>query len=403
MYTVEEFIQTFICKAGESVEQISSHEWHIQRWTTRTFKNMGNIFAVEDYDAHPSEEIIRLKLRPHTRRKKLAISASLLDEALHKGWLIQEVRLMKDGMTPESTVYRMGPGLFIYEKLKEEKAAQADECLKQALLHEIDLVSDMLPQSFLQQVNQFAHEDVDVEGWVKERVRKFHHFLIAYLQLRSQKTQMEYKEIGATYYQEIGGSKAFDHYRSFFIERLEKWLNAPIHELGIISLGTIVPIYFTGQMIGKYASYVHGTVHATTDFAMLEESFKTDDHILWLVENRAVVTRMAKETAFLKDTHSFVMGVDGQLKGAHRKLIRQLFQQSNIEKVLIWVDYDQAGQIIARDLVHLVEGVPYRLIGNEGNVFTTYEAYMEWSKTIKHAEQEMTLGGVDEWRKWIKK
>ena len=62
---------------------------------------------------------------------------------------------------------------------------------------------------------------------------------------------MEYKEIGATYYKRIGGSKVFDSYREAFIERLEKWLNAPINELGIISVGSIVPILFTGSLTGK--------------------------------------------------------------------------------------------------------------------------------------------------------
>lgn len=403
IYTTKEFIQKFVCKAGESVEQLNNQEWQIQRWTTRTFKNLGHVFSVEKYDTNPPQEIINLKLKPNARRKMLPIPKELIDESLHKGWLIQEIRFKEDGRTPASRIYRMGPGLFAYEELKVEKMAVADDLLKQVLLQQIEKVKDLLPEEFLNKVRQFAHETVDSEGWVKERVRKFHDFLIAYFQLRSQKSTMEYKEIGATYYQEIGGSKVFDHYRDFFIDRLEKWLNAPIHELGIISLGTIVPIFFAGNLTGKYSSYSHGTIHATTDIAMLDEVFRTEDHILWLVENRAILTRMAKETEFLKNSCSFVMAVDGQIKGAHRKLIKQICQYSAIENVLIWVDYDKSGQTIARNLVNLVKGVPYQLIGNENNVFSTYEEYINWSKTIKYAEQEMTLGGVEQWNKWIKK
>lgn len=403
IYTTKEFIQKFVCRAGESVEQLSSNEWQIQRWTARTFKSIGNIFAVENYDINPNEEITKLKLRPNTRRDTLPISEQQIEEVLHRGWLIQEVRFMKDGRTPESTVYRMGPGLYAYKKLKMEKLAETDELLKQVLLKEVERTKNILPEEFLHKANGFANEAIDSESWVKERVRKFRHFLIAYLQLRRQKSTMEYKEIGATYYKEIGGSKVFDHYREFFIERLEKWLNAPIHELGIISLGTIVPIFFAGNLTGKYSSYSHGTIHSTTDFAMLDEHFQTDDKILWLVENRAVLTRMAKEREFLQDTGSFVMAVDGQIKGAHRKLIRQICRHSSIEKVLIWVDYDKSGQIIAGNLVNLVKDIPYQLIGNADNVFSTYEAYIKWSKTIKHAEQEMTLGGVKQWNRWIKK
>jgi len=65
------------------------------------------------------------------------------------------------------------------------------------------------------------------------------------------------------------------------------------------------------------------------------------------------------------------------------------------------VDYDKAGDIIANDLVNLVEDIPYRLIGNEANVFTTYASYKKWRATVQYAEQEMTLGGTVEWKKWI--
>ena len=213
--------------------------------------------------------------------------------------------------------------------------------------------------------------------------------------------RMEYKEIGATYYKRIGGSKAFDSYREAFIERLEKWLNAPINELGIISVGSIVPILFTGNLTGRFSNYSIGTVHATTDIAVIDEDFHTKAKVLWLVENRAVLTRMATEVEFLENTESFVLGVDGQIRGAHRKLIKQLCHNTSIEKVMIWVDYDKAGEIISNELVNLIEEVPYRLIGNEGNVFSTYDEYKKWSATIQYAEQEMTLGGETEWRKWI--
>ena len=33
---------------------------------------------------------------------------------------MQEIRFMKDGRTPISTIYRMGPGLFEYERLKKK-------------------------------------------------------------------------------------------------------------------------------------------------------------------------------------------------------------------------------------------------------------------------------------------
>lgn len=401
MQTTKEFLETYICKAGESIAQISDNEWEIQKWTARTFKTLGNVFAVNQYDTKPVEAIIKLNLKPNARRQSLSLSESVKDEALHKGWIIQEVRFKKDGRTPLATNYRMGPGLFTYEKLKSEEAEKADWNLKQTLQKEMNLSKEILPMNFYENLQQFTVETADHESWSKERVRKFTHFLIAYLQLRRQQPRIEYKEIGATYYRRIGGSKVFDNYREVFIGRLEKWLGAPIQELGIISVGSIVPIYFTGQLVGRFAQYGIGTVHSTTDIAVTEEDFQTIAHVLWLVENRAVLTRMATEIEFLEETKSLVLGVDGQIRGAHRKLIQQLCQQGAIHKVMIWTDYDKAGEIIARDLVSLVDHLPYRLIGNEENVFATYETYINWSSTVSHAEQEMTLGGQEQWRKWI--
>lgn len=401
MYTTKEFIEKYICKAGEAVEEMNVNEWQIQKWTVRTYKTVSNIFAAEIYDMSPREEITKLKLKPKTRRTSLPLSEKLIEEALQKGWIVQEIRFKEDGRTPLSTAYRMGPGLFEYESLKLAEAFEEDEILKRTLKDELQKSKGTLPEEFLLQANQFSIEKKDAESWGRERVHKFRLFLIAFLRLKREKSRIEFKEIGATYYKQIGGSKAFDSYRELFTERLEKWLNGPINKLGIISVGSIIPIFFTGNLYGRFSSYLLGTVHATTEIAVVDEIFKTNAKTLWLVENRAVLTRMATETDFLKKTDSFVLGVDGQVRGGHRQLITQLCQNKSIEKVIIWVDYDEAGQVIARELINLIQGVPYRLIGNEGTIFTEFEAYYNWSSTILNAEQEMTLGGVKEWSNWI--
>ena len=72
--TVKEFIEKYLCKAGETIEQLSENEWEIQKWTARTFKTMGNVLVSEQYDVFPKEEIIKLKLKPNTRRVSLSIS-----------------------------------------------------------------------------------------------------------------------------------------------------------------------------------------------------------------------------------------------------------------------------------------------------------------------------------------
>ncbi len=403
LLNTKEFIERYICKVGETVDQISHNEWQIQKWTARTFKTLGNVLAAEHYDMLPTKELIKLKLKPNSRRSSLSLQKKIIDEALHKGWIIQEIRFKKDGRTPLSSVYRMGPGLYEYERLKEEEANSEDRELKQILKAEVVKLEGILPADFLNEIIEFANENADSESWGKERVRRFCHFLIGYLQLRREKSRIEFKEIGATYYKKVGGSKAFDSYRAFFITRMEKWQNAPVNELGIISIGSIVSVLFTGNLNGRFSCYSLGTVHATTDIAIVDEMFQTDARYLWLVENRAVLTRMAAEVDFLEKTQSFIIGVDGQIRGAHRKMIKQLCTNLSVQKIIIWVDYDKAGEIIARDIVQLVKGISYCIVGNQGNLFSSYEEYVKWSTNTQPAEQEMTLGGPEEWKKWIEK
>lgn len=373
LLNTKEFIEKYICKVGETVDQINHNEWQIQKWTARTFKTLGNVLAAEHYDMLPTKELIKLKLKPNSRRSSLSLQKKIIDEALHKGWIIQEIRFKKDGRTPLSSVYRMGPGLYEYERLKEEEANSEDRELQQILKAEVVKLEGILPADFLNEIIEFANENADSESWGKERVRRFCHFLIGYLQLRREKSRIEFKEIGATYYKKVGGSKAFDSYRAFFITRMEKWQNAPVNELGIISIGSIVSVLFTGNLNGRFSCYSLGTVHATTDIAIVDEMFQTDARYLWLVENRAVLTRMAAEVDFLEKTQSFIIGVDGQIRGAHRKMIKQLCTNLSVQKIIIWVDYDKAGEIIARDIVQLVKGISYCIVGNQGNLFSSYE------------------------------
>lgn len=401
MITVREFLEAFICKAGETIHPVGDQEWEIQRWTARTFKTLGNVLASPEYDMSPAKELIQLGLKPKSRRTELPISAELQSEALRKGWLIQEIRFKPDGRTPASIVYRMGAGLYEYERRELEKALEANRLLTQKLLSEISTSRDILPQKLMQEMELFALEEVDSEGWGKERVYKFTHFLIAFLQLKKQQKQMEYKEIGATYYRRIGGSKEFDTYREAFITRIEKWIEVPISEIGIVSTGSIVPIYFTGDVTGEFSMYSIGVVHATTENAVTVEEYRTNAHILWLVENRAILTRMATERQFIKSTSSLVIGVDGQVRGAHRKMIQQLFRNSSIEQIMIWVDYDDAGTVIARELTGIVDGISVRFVGTDGKVFYDHEEYSAWVNSFDDAEQEMTLGGPAEWKMLI--
>ncbi|MDS9473103.1 hypothetical protein [Sporosarcina pasteurii] len=84
MLTTKAFLEMYICKAGESVVQISDDEWEIQKWTVRTFKTLGNVFAANAYEITPNDEVTIMNLKPNSRRESLSLSESKKEEALEK-------------------------------------------------------------------------------------------------------------------------------------------------------------------------------------------------------------------------------------------------------------------------------------------------------------------------------
>lgn len=160
--------------------------------------------------------------------------------------------------------------------------------------------------------------------WPFAKQLSFLHFLLAVGQLAATRQRFDWKEVGAVYYKEIGGSKKFD---------------------------------------GQTARYTFGTVHATTHLAVCADTFSTTAEHLWLVENRAVLTRMAYEEHFLPATNSLLIGVDGHVRSGHRRLIQQLLiHSSSLRQVLIWTDHDEAG-FFAGEMPKIANGL---LINTQG-------------------------------------
>lgn len=248
--------------------------------------------------------------------------------------------------------------------------------------------------------------DITISGlpksWKQEKKLKFLYFIRAFLRISSVKDSFDWKEIGASYYQKIGGSKEFDKYKSEFIEQLEEWIMLPLSELGLSSLGQIVPVFFSGEVSGKYSKYLHGSVHALTNISVAREEFITTATTLWLVENRAVLTYMAS-TEFIQDTNALVICVDGQVRSVHKNVVKQLLENSNLQQVIIWCDYDEAGLIISREIMgNVTEKVKFILPNQE--VVTSWkqhEEYMTEFLLTSEMEQEQMMGGVEQWRKWI--
>lgn len=293
-----------------------------------------------------------------------------------------------------------------YKRLKEIPFSEGIPIERTMYMNKIlDLFDELL--TFSSEKNQQklpAH-------WRHNKKILFLHFLLAfYLQMKT-KIQFDWKEIGADYFSEIGGSKRFDAAKKEFLQILEELDFPPVSMAGLLSLGSIVYIPFSGQLSASMCEYHFGTVHSVTDHAVFADSFSTTAKNLWLVENRGVITRFAYEKDFLKSTNSLVIGVEGQLKSAVKRFIRMVFQNSSsIEQVLIWTDYDEAGVTIANAIyevlieeIHKNRSIKW-IVPVVARVVKGKEIYNQRMKDYlrkRSGEQEEGMEGVNEWLRWM--
>lgn len=422
------FIENYILKSGEKLDFSINHdsiiEVKIVKQTERTYRLTGLLTFTHwnhEDDETVDEELLKLSVTP-TKKLKLEDHHPNTIRWFEKGWIMKEIRFKKDGKTPDSQSYRMGFGLYCYQqeqlRAKEEKLEEEFTIWKNNSLvlaeHSVKFGTDRRNRA-IQNCQSFIHElcrlqvndlkDYILGVWPVAKKPKFLYFISAFMQLCLQKEEFDWKEIGAGYYKKIGGSKQFDPYKEEFLDGLESIAQCPAALMGMVSLGKITPLYFSGPITGRYSTYQYGPVHALTDLSIAVENYSTNASNIWLVENRAILTRMAAEKDFLKDNHSLVICVDGHVRSSHRQCIEQLLTNSDIEQVLIWSDYDPDGLQIAKELYKIVSHQQkIKWVSADGDTLTNweeYEGYMQVFLKNKKMEQEEVLGGAADWKKWI--
>ncbi|RAP28654.1 hypothetical protein C2W64_04710 [Brevibacillus laterosporus] len=460
-----EFIEQFILLADEEIDELGivslagKYEIPVLKRTARIRRKVAlltcgildrqkNIQVEQPVITTVAKKIeipsILVKQFTSPKNKKKLSETEELFAWIQNGWILQEVRFQKDEKTVLSEYFRMGPVLYQYvigEKEEKEKREQDSlnewirlcekssnkstlydlsparkkvlvtmestmQTLKNECLHALNQTNESLPPK-LRAKNSANTSSVNVaySTWKFSKQLTFLHFMLAVYQKALSVDHFDWKEIGASYYQTIGGSKQFDPYKKDFLELLEYILQTPLQVVGLISLGTITPIFFSGELEGKSIHYSHGTVHASTDIAVYDMSFQTTAQNIWLVENRGVLTRMAYETEFLQQTSSFVLCVDGQVRNGHRELITQLVQNSpNLNHVMIWTDCDESGYTIAKELYRLTNSKPITLIlptFQTVNKWGDYEQIFSDMIQTSKREQEEHMGGPEQWLTWI--
>ncbi|WP_369900885.1 histidine kinase [Bacillus manliponensis] len=415
-----QFIQTYIGKNNEIVDELYIRKEHditvitLIKQTARTIRKTAEIFVSEGVVLETPTEIITIFHTPNVKKKESELVRTIKNnELIHfveKGILIKEVRFQKDGKTVADIFYRMGLGLFQYmERIRQEQERKEREELLQWTMEKavmpsyVDEYTEKLASvcNKMEEAIEQGLPVLEIKRWPHEKVLLWLQFLLAFYKIRVEKQKFDWKEIGAAYYRTIGGSKKFDTHKKEFLNVLEELTDVPPHCFGLISLGTVTPIFFCGNVREGDVQYPCDTVRSLTDLTVFRYEYETDASVLWLVENRAILTRMAAEEGFLKETNSLVIGVDGQLRSGHKKLIKSILSHSkSIVQVIIWTDYDKSGQVISDSLFEVV--VPYnkriKWIAADGQVLNKAEYE---NQLFKGSEQEEQLGGEMLWKTWI--
>ncbi|MEK4426853.1 DUF2399 domain-containing protein [Solibacillus sp. FSL K6-1523] len=403
------FFDRYFLKINEILEapveiRPAIFEAYITKKTARTFKRIAVLKFGELHEGTPPAEILQAKLTLHNKRV-LQAPLHTLETWIQQGWVIEEVRFHTDGQTVKEAYFRMGISLYTYfEHQKNEKNDQFRVTYNKLM--------DQFPKGDGELLELLQRNTSETElkqcplfptTWPTVKRLTFLEFCVAFFQLVSRQQLFDFKEIGATYFNTIGGSKVFDSYKKEFIAQLEQWFDMKVSDYGLVSLGQITPLFFSGQLEGNFSSYKYGSIHALTDHDMVQDHFTSACTNIWLVENRAILTRMSTEMAFLQRTNSFVLSVDGQLRTAHKTLIRQLMQSTI--NVFIWTDYDAAGLSISRGLDELITTTNKRFIARDQLISLTFTEYEEWlteELQIAFHEQEQQLGDVAQWTRWMK-
>lgn len=427
-----EYITKFILKTGEQLDiddrtnlSLPLVDLPIIKKTARTYRKVAIITMSPSLQVDGTQAPDSSLLKWTVGKRANITDKAQAFEWLSKGWIIKELRLKRDGKTLDQVYYRMSYYLHEYltaqslnEKDKQSTEFERYQLTARTIVDDLTLKSknerSVLLSPLLKQISTSINwtidelKDADMlpKSWSIAKRMKFYEFVLAFTLLSSSQEVFDWKEIGAHFYSSIGGSKAFDQYKEDFIHLLEEWCGHSPTLLGMISLGQITPLYFAGHVRGQWSSYQPGPVHSLTDISIAQDKYITNAHTLWLVENRAILTRLSAENCFIENSNSLVVCVDGHLRSSHKMFIRQLLQTSQLSQVIVWSDYDESGLLIAREMTEVVSGFSLTLkwISHDLRVITTWAEYQKYmTELLQHTqlEQEQSLGGSEYWTSWI--
>lgn len=218
----------------------------------------------------------------------------------------------------------------------------------------------------------------------------------------------DWKEIGAISYNEIGGSKRFDSLKDGLFVLAEEITDIQLSDIGLISKGSLYSIYLSGlyHLSTQNGYQEHRDVcdiYAITNIqADRIDEFQFNGKIVICTENRALLLKMYSSGWVARRPDVLVIGIDGQLKRGHRRLLQTLVKQNSDLEYYTWVDTDPAGVVIAGKLNETLPRMHVIISGADSPSSFLYEDWLQELNMYdenKKREQENSLGNSDIWNR----
>lgn len=226
-------------------------------------------------------------------------------------------------------------------------------------------------------------------------------FLVSVLYCIHEQGTYDWKEIGPKLDDTIGGSKRFDGEKQKLIGLIESITQIDAEALGLISLGSLYPLYLAGNLEWFLGDTNHfttsDTVYSLTNLQLNAiETLSSKAGVLIFTENRAVLLKMQK-TGWIKKSNALVLCFDGNLKIGHTSFFIKLSNVVLHKPVFIWVDGDDFGRDFAYKLNAIFKSC--RFIGYYNNTLVSFESIDQWvnNKEYYNREQEGVMCGPTQW------
>ncbi|MGB9904351.1 MAG: hypothetical protein ACPLQO_06745, partial [Desulfotomaculales bacterium] len=220
-----------------------------------------------------------------------------------------------------------------------------------------------------------------------------------------------WKELGSISAPGIGGSKRFDQAREELLQLAEAITGVPPEELGLTSTGTLYPLYFLGRLTAFFAGApaleFNSTINALTNVQIGRlNGLSVPARRVVLTENRALLLKMETTSWQDRDPATLAVGLDGRLRLAHGSFLKLLAKSRPELPWFAWVDTDEAGVAIARQVAEINPRCRF-VLPPERETTTplplwSWLAELEGNPALRNREQEENLGGTDLWNRLFK-